>query len=270
MAYFIHIFLTMATLTLSYPLLGKNLTLKLSGKIVKSIDIEEMKTKKSLINVFDPISKAETKYQGIAFKDLLENAYGPGWRNAGEELVFTTEDGYQPSIPLSLFSSNTSFLAFSKDDGEFSMESEGKKIQLAPYYLIWENIKNLGIRDKSASIWPYQITGIDLVYFKEKFGRMAPSENVSIAAKEGFLVFREKCLSCHKMNGEGAESGIDLNQPVPKILIYNKKWFIKWILEPKSIRPNTTMPGLISTDVKATKNISSLIHYLEAMSKSQN
>jgi len=259
--------LTTCLLSFHPSAIGKSLAFKRGGKIMKTLSFDELKAKKSSIKVFDPISKAETQYQGVAFKDILETVYGSDWRSAGEELIFTAEDGYQPSIPISVFLSNTSYLAFAKDDGEFSLESEGKKIELSPYYLIWENIKNARIREKSASIWPYQIASIDLVFFKEKFGRMAPDDTVSTAAKEGFLVFREKCMSCHKMNGEGAETGIDLNQPVPKILIYNNKWFKKWILEPKSIRPDTTMPGLISTDVQASKNISSLIHYLEAMSK---
>lgn len=260
--------LTSCILFFNHLAIGQSLTFKRGGKIIKTLSFEELKTKRASVKVSDPISKAETQYQGVAFKDVLETVYGTDWRSAGEELIFTAEDGYQPSIPLSLFLNNTSYLAFGKDDGEFSLESEGKKIELSPYYLIWENIKNTRIKEKSASIWPYQIASIDLVFFKEKFGRMAPDENVSSGAKEGFLVFREKCMSCHKINGEGAETGIDLNQPVPKILIYNKKWFKKWILEPKSIRPETSMPGLISTDIQASKNISSLISYLEAMSKS--
>lgn len=171
---------------------------------MKTLSFDELKAKKSSVKVFDPISTTETQYQGVAFKEVLGTVYGSVWRSAGEELIVTAKDGHQPSIPISIFLSNTSYLAFAKDDSEFSQESEGKIIELSPYYLIWENIENARIREKSASIWPYQISSIDLVFFKEKFGQMAPDENVSIAAKEGLLVFREKCMSCHKMNGEGA------------------------------------------------------------------
>lgn len=251
---------------------AEKLTFKLGGKEVKSVEITDLAKQAVPTKVFEHLTDTEVTYQAVPFRELIESIYGPQWRDAGEELLFTCADGYQPSIPLSIFKSNKSFLALSKPGEDFQVvKTDDKKVvPLGPSYLIWENLKNLEIREKAGSIWPYQVVSVDLIMFKDRFGKMAPSENSSLAAKEGFLIFREKCMSCHKMNGEGAPNGIDLNRPVPKIQMYNPKWFGKWIMEPKTLRPDTTMPGLISTDPKAAKHIKPLLKYLEAMSKNNN
>jgi len=248
---------------------GEKIIFKLGGKEVKSFDTNDLGRQAVPTKVFEHLSETEVTYQAVPFRELIESVYGPKWREAGEELLFTCVDGYQPSIPLSVFKTNRSFLALAKAGEEFQIEkSEDKKIiSLGPTYLIWENLKNREIREKAGSIWPYQVVAVDLIRFKDRFGKMAPHENAPMAAKEGFLVFREKCLSCHKMNGEGAPTGIDLNQPVPKIHMYSTKWFAKWIMEPKTLRPDTTMPGLLSADPNAAKHIKPLLKYLESMAQ---
>ncbi len=250
--------------------LGDKITFKLGGKEVKSIDTSELAQHAVQTKVFEHLSEAEATYQAVTFREILESVYGAHWGEAGEELLFTCADGYQPSIPLSIFKSNKSFLALSKPGEEFKAITikDKKSISLGPIYLIWENLKNLDIREKAGSIWPYQVVAVDLIKFKDRFGKMAPHEKASPAAREGFLVFREKCMSCHKMNGEGAPAGIDLNRPVPKIQMYNPKSFEKWIMEPKALRPETSMPGLMATDPKAAKHIAPLLKYLESMAKS--
>lgn len=250
--------------------LGEKITFKLGGKEVKSLETTELAQHAVPTKVFEHLSETEVTYQSVPFQELLQSVYGAHWGESGEELLFTCVDGYQPSIPLSIFKSNKSFLALSKPGEEFKAitTKDKKSISLGPTYLIWENLKNLEIREKVGSIWPYQVVAVDLIKFKDRFGKMAPHEKASPLAREGFLVFREKCMSCHKMNGEGAPAGIDLNLPVPKIQMYNLKSFKKWIMEPKTLRPETSMPGLMATDPKAGKHISSLLKYLESMAAS--
>jgi len=248
---------------------GEQITFKLGGKEVKSLDTTELTQHAASVKVFEHLSETEATYLATPFRELLESVYGAHWGESGEELLFTCVDGYQPSIPLSVFKANKSFLALAKPGEDFkaTTSKDNKSISLGPTYLIWENLKNLEIREKAGSIWPYQVVAVDLIKFKDRFGKMAPRENASAAVNEGFLIFREKCMSCHKMNGEGAPTGIDLNNPVPKIQMYNPKWFGKWILEPKTLRPETSMPGLKSSDPKAAQHIKPLLKYLESMAQ---
>ncbi|MEI8026668.1 MAG: hypothetical protein WCI18_09995 [Pseudomonadota bacterium] len=248
---------------------GEKITFKRGGKEVKSLDTTELAQHAVPTKVFEHLSETEVTYQAVPFRELLESVYGAHWGEAGEELLFTCVDGYQPSLPLSIFKSNKSFLALSKPGEDFKATTtkDKKSISLGPTYLIWENLKNLEIREKAGSIWPYQVIAVDLIKFKDHFGKMAPHEKASPLASEGFLIFREKCMSCHKMNGEGAPTGIDLNRPVPKIQMYSPKSFEKWIMEPKTLRPETSMPGLMATDPKAAKHIKPLLKYLESMAE---
>jgi len=249
---------------------GQAVVFKLGGKEIKSIQISDLMKQATSIKVFEHLNDSEETYQAVPFRELIESIYGPEWREAGDELLFTCTDGYQPSIPLEIFKSNKSFLALGKAGGQFQITKpdDNKIVTLGPSYLIWENLKNLEIREKAGSIWPYQVVAVDLIKFRDKFGKMSPPADASPSVRDGFLIFREKCMSCHKMNDEGAPNGLELNRPVPKIHFYNPKWFSKWIMEPKSLRPETTMPGLISTDPKAAKHIKPLIKYLETMARS--
>ena len=114
---------------------------------------------------------------------------------------------------------------------------------------------------------PYQLVGIDLISFREKFPNLYPGANPSASVKQGFLNFRKHCLNCHTINAEGGGKAAELNVPMSVTEYWQPGMLKKWILSPTSIRLNTPMPGL-SEDVPTREKVASdIVGYLKAMAK---
>src|SRR5262249_20581424 len=154
------------------------------------------------------------------FDALLTKIYGDKWK-AAEEILFTCADGYQPSVPVAKVKDYSAYLAVArKGQPEFTMTNRfqnNQKVELGPFYLVWDNISRPALKDEGASDQPYQVVGVDLIEFKDKFPAMAPILVKGIdanAAKRGFLAFRKHCITCHTINGQGGNKGPELNYPV--------------------------------------------------------
>jgi mono/diheme cytochrome c family protein len=60
------------------------------------------------------------------------------------------------------------------------------------------------------SLWAYQVTGIEFVRFAERFPQVSPLEDSGESVKRGFVAFRNVCMNCHAINGEGGGKARDL------------------------------------------------------------
>ncbi|HXW53354.1 MAG TPA: hypothetical protein VEL47_04525, partial [Myxococcota bacterium] len=117
------------------------------------------------IGVFEPHTDEQRMYRGMNFSKLLAKVYGPAWEQF-EEILFTCQDGYQPSVPVAKVKNNQAYLVFERLGGKFIIDNKSQNrtnVALAPYYLVWENIKNHGIRADGVADWPYQVIAIDLI-----------------------------------------------------------------------------------------------------------
>ncbi|MGH7799846.1 MAG: c-type cytochrome [Thermodesulfobacteriota bacterium] len=83
--------------------------------------------------------------------------------------------------------------------------------------------------------------------------------------KKGFLGFRQYCLACHTINGEGGGKSVELNYPVSVTEYIKESWLIRWIDSPTSIRFNTTMPRLNPKANNRETIIKDIIAYLNEM-----
>jgi len=63
-----------------------------------------------------------------------------------------------------------------------------------------------------ASLWAYQVTGIEFVRFAERFPQVSLPEDSGERVKRGFVAFRNVCMNCHAINGEGGKKARDLYQ----------------------------------------------------------
>lgn len=250
---------------------ASQLKFKDHGKEVQTNEQSKLETLSPAQNwtIYEPHEKRERTYRVIPFNQLMDKIYGTQWRKA-EEILFTCSDGYQPSIPTAKFLKYDAGIAFPANATDtFELVNtlqNNEKILLGPYYLVWNNSKSPDLKKEGASDIPYQLVGIDLISFSEKFPKLFPGKNTSSSVKAGFLHFRKYCLNCHTINKEGGGKAPELNVPMNATEYWQSAALKKWIINPSSVRWNTPMPGL-SEELGDRRNIvaSEIIEYLKAM-----
>ena len=249
---------------------SQELTFKSYGKEAKNFSLVELENlvPPKKINVIEPHESVQREYLGFAVNDVLNAVYGKNWKKA-EEILFTCSDGYQPSIPVSRFKKYKGYLVFKRtDSNKFTVRNKlqnNEVVALGPYYLIWDNKKDAYLKMLGASDWPYQVTTFDLIKFADHFPKMAPPPASSASVKRGFEGYREFCMTCHMVNGEGGSKAMDLNSPKSVTEYHDEVWLKKWISDPTRIRPETRMPALNRNLPDRDKLITDIITYLKAM-----
>ncbi|MEE3328849.1 MAG: cytochrome c [Myxococcota bacterium] len=221
------------------------------------------------VTVMDPYEKEQVEFLALDLAEVFDAVYSPAWREE-EEIVFTCLDGYQPVIPVARVKAHSAWLAFARNDqAGFTIlkneSGERKTIELAPYYVIWENLDDPQIRMEADYGWPYQLKGVDLVRSQDRFSAMTPSGEAPPPVQAGFAAFRVHCLHCHKVNGVGGQIGPELNAGLRPAMAREQAWLRQWIGAPDQIRPNTRMPALNPGLPEREQTIDALIAYLQFM-----
>jgi mono/diheme cytochrome c family protein len=138
-------------------------------------------------------------------------------------------------------------------------------VPLGPLYLVWNNIGSKELLEAGASDMPYQIKIIELK-MKEAFPNMAPPSGSPEQVQRGFEHFRKHCAACHTINGDGGGKAPELNYPESIVEYIKPEYLKRWIIQPQSIRYNTTMPGLGEEIANREQVAAEIIAYLKAMS----
>ena len=210
----------------------------------------------------------ERQYKVYPAQSVFDQMFGPSWRIA-DEIIFTCQDGYRPSIPVAKFLTYDAYLAVASADSKpFTLSNalqNHEVVALGPAYLIWDNLKSPALLDEGASDMPYQIARIELASFAARFPGMFPPAGASAETKRGFLHFRKYCMACHTINGQGGGKAPELNYPVSVIEYFKPGYLKQWIDNPASLRYNTTMPALTVAIPEREKVIEEIIAYLTAM-----
>jgi mono/diheme cytochrome c family protein len=221
------------------------------------------------VRVHEPYEGGEVVFQALPLAQVLDAVYTRAWRNE-EELLFTCRDGYQPTVPVARVLAHRAWLAFAREDrSDFSIDKlesgRVQRIDLAPFYLVWENLDDPAIRQAADYGWPYQLVGIDLIATRDRFPRMAPPADAAPEVREGFAAFRVHCSQCHTLNGEGGSIGPELNGAAPLVLVRDGEFLRAWIDEPARIRPGSRMPALNPALPERARTIDAILAYLRAM-----
>jgi len=230
----------------SFTLPTQVITFKNRGAEVFNLSLENLPADlvKKVVTVRDPHDQTPRQFVVLDTVQLFSSVsiYGEKWRKA-EEVLFTCVDGYQPSIPVSRFLQQTSYLAVAYENGkpfEISNKLQNQEnVPLGPLYLIWDNMAQETAGD--ASVWPYQIASVDLVRFKDKFPRISPQEGASEQVVQGFVNYRRHCFNCHPVRGQGGQKALDLTVVTQ---VHPHDWLIQYIADPRKLLPQSVMPAL--------------------------
>ena len=240
------------------------------GRIVKALTLSGLDTITPAVSlkVFEVHENAERVYRAFAARPVFDRVFGKDWEKA-QEIVFTSIDGYQPSIPVAKFLAHDAYLAFAHEDGTpFTMTNtlqNNEIVPLGPLYLVWDNISSKALLESGASDMPYQIKSVE-IKFVVPFPDMLPPPGSSAKAQRGFVHFRKHCMACHTINGQGGGKAPELNYPASVVEYIRPAYLKRWIENPQSIRHNTTMPGLAKELPHRERITEELIAYLKAMS----
>jgi mono/diheme cytochrome c family protein len=227
----------------------------------------------SRVWVHEPYETNEVGFEALPFAAVLDAIYSPSWRDE-EELLFTCSDGYQPTVPVRRVLRHRAWLAFDRVGvPEFTIRKfeagQHKRIELGPFYLIWENLEDAQIQQEGDYGWPYQLVGIDLIRTADRFSRMLPPAGADGAVRDGFAAFRVHCSRCHAINGEGGHIGPELNGPVSAVELRDAARLRAWLDNPRQFVPESRMPPLNPALPDRERTISAIVAYLEAMARAK-
>jgi mono/diheme cytochrome c family protein len=112
---------------------------------------------------------------------------------------------------------------------------------------------------EGARDWPYQV--IDVSIFNTSEAALRPP-GFNPALEGGLSNAKANCLTCHKVNGFGGEK-VEGNLALVARQLPAAE-FIKWTLEPSVVRPDTTMPALLTNlgEVERRAIAQSIYEYL--------
>ncbi|MBW2416985.1 MAG: cytochrome c [Deltaproteobacteria bacterium] len=226
------------------------------------------------VRVYEPYEDRVVEFSAWPFARVLDAVYSKSWRSE-EELLFTCIDGYQPSVPVARVLSHSAWLAFDRaDQPGFTIRKqesgEFKRVELGPFYLIWENLKDEQMRQEADYGWPYQLVSIDLIRSRDRFPKMIPPPGAPADVLAGFAAFRVHCSKCHKLNGEGGSIGPELNAAASPVELRDPQWLRAWIEEPGRIRPETRMPPLNPALPERARTVDEILAYLRVMATARS
>lgn len=251
-----------------------NIEFRDQGRVVRTLPLTGFGAITAVVSlkIFEAHEKKERAYQVYPVRPLLDHVFGKTWEKA-EEIVFTSADGYQPSIPVARFLAHDAYFAFaSADDAPFTLVNilqNNELVPLGPLYLVWDNLQSTALLDDGASGMPYQVIGVELITFAIRYPNLSPPTWASAPVQRGFLHFRKHCLACHTINGEGGGKAAELNYPLSVVEYLKPGYLARWIENPANIRYNTAMPPLAAEIPNRAIVTQEIIAYLRAMSRAK-
>jgi mono/diheme cytochrome c family protein len=246
------------------------------GRLVKTVtlkDLEKMSKPRDMI-VFEWLEKANAKYRVLPITAILDIIYGSKWKKS-DDVIFICSDGFRQSVSSSKLKEHRGLLAIDRLDGNkgFTLVNQyqkDQKVDLGPLYLVWDNLKDKELLAAGVDDVPYKVVGFDLSDFGDQNPNSAPPKTSSHKVKQGFIAFRKVCNTCHTLNGDGGKRALELNSPVSVTEQKPDAELRQWILDPRSINPQSTMVSLRETRPKIADSLADdIIAYLKEMAKNK-
>ena len=241
------------------------------GNVTKTIAVDELAHLSELksLTVNNPTDSTNKSYMGVQLISLMDVVFTSKWQS-NDAIKFTATDGYQVIIPISVVVKHNAMIAIG-ENGKIGfsqlVRSNTERIDPGPFFLVWENIIDVAARKESWLSWPWQLSRIELTSFKREYPNSTPPATSSKAVKRGFLAFRQHCIKCHTLNGDGGDIGPELNYPVSVTEYWQAKWLSQFIANPQSVRANSKMIPFYRDVENREAQISDILKYLQMMAR---
>ncbi|MEI7995216.1 MAG: hypothetical protein WCH01_09980, partial [Methylococcaceae bacterium] len=216
-----------------------------------------------------PTDSIIRSYQGVSLIPLLDAVFDSQWKTR-DAIKLTSLDGYQPIIPVPVIFKYNGMIAIGENGrGVFSplARSNGETVKPGPFFLVWENIQDVAAKKEPWLSWPWQLTTLELTSFEREYPHSSPPSASPESVKKGFLRFRQHCIKCHAINGDGGNIGPELNYPVSVTEYWQPEWLIRFIADPQSVRANSKMIPFYRDIDNREVIIADIIEYLKVMAR---
>lgn len=257
--------LALLALVLSLPLSAAQLHLELGATTRQWSSVELLGHPEAQdISIEQDVSyKRPMHYRAVPLATLLEGV------SARDHLQAVALDGFAAEMPAAQLLQPGPARAW------LAVEDPGKpwpplgqdKPSAGPFYLVWTAPQASGIRPEQ---WPFQIATLrKLAPVDQRFPALLPDPMLPTDSpvRQGFALFRQNCLVCHRLNGAGdGQVGPDLNVPYNPTEYFQPVYLRKLIRDPQSLRrwPQAKMPGFAES-VLSEQELDALVAYLGHM-----
>ena len=143
---------------------------------IKSFDSSEFQKGELVVNdktltaekaeIYNPYRKYTKTYQGYDFIALLDQVYGPSWREA-RTIRFVDQDGYfHNALVKNLVKGSKDYPGYltykeANKDGFTDFKAAGKTINPGPFYLVWKKFETRTIANYSDDLkWTSQLKSV--------------------------------------------------------------------------------------------------------------
>ncbi|WP_129933739.1 MULTISPECIES: cytochrome c [unclassified Pseudomonas] len=207
--------------------------------------------------------KRPMHYRAVPLATLLEGV------SARDHLQAVALDGFAAEMPAAALlqpGPARAWLAVEDPGKPWPPLGQGKP-SAGPFYLVWTAPQASGIRPEQ---WPFQIATLrKLAPVDQRFPALLPDPKLPADSpvRQGFALFQQNCLVCHRLNGAGdGQVGPDLNVPYNPTEYFQPVYLRKLIRDPQSLRqwPQAKMPGFAES-VLSEQELDALLAYLGHM-----
>ncbi len=234
-----------------------------------TLDLARLKTAGAFTNpqtirvTDDPVFHSAKTYRALPLRVLLERYTSMKTLDPAQtQIVFECEDGYSPSMPLSMVLGKHAYLAVSDADAPAGQdwivaEKNGETKKVAPFYVVYTDVPASAHDYK----WPYNLVRISLVSTQKEYAAIYPHNDDTMV--RGFGLFQRNCGICHALNGVGGQMGPELNYPKSVMEYWRSPADIKaFVKAPTSYRHNSKMPAVTYL---SDNELDEIIRYLQYM-----
>jgi mono/diheme cytochrome c family protein len=182
-------------------------------------------------------------------------------------LEFVAADGFVAMIPFQKLrnTASTGAVAYLAIEDPRNPWPRLKRESAGPFYVVWVNPERSAIAREQ---WPFRVARVIVKDSLERaYPAIQPAADADAKVKQGYVVFANNCLPCHRLNDAGpSQVGPDLNLPLNPTEYFREGILQRWVRDPQSVRLSSTnvMPPFPRTAL-SDADLDALVAYLQHM-----